>query len=75
VAEQGCWDATQERPPRVLLLDGSGNMRAELVMTANNVLRVRSVGGRTPNLIYNLTRQPDLDAIAELDKQAAPKCP
>lgn len=75
VAEQGCWDATQERPPRVLLLDGSGNMRAELVMTANNVLRVRSVGGRTPNLNYNLTRQPDLDAIAELDKQAAPKCP
>ncbi|WP_141218287.1 copper resistance protein NlpE N-terminal domain-containing protein [Bordetella genomosp. 5] len=72
--EQGCWDATQERPPRVLLLDGAGNMRADLSMPLYNTLRVRSVNGHTPNLAYTLTRQPDLDPIAEL-KQAETQCP
>jgi len=75
VSEQGCWDATDERPPRVILMDGQGNVRVEFVVAANNVLRVRSIGGQTPNLNYNLTRQPDLDPIDELASAAAPKCP
>ncbi|WP_062684571.1 copper resistance protein NlpE N-terminal domain-containing protein, partial [Achromobacter denitrificans] len=75
VAEQGCWDATDERPPRVILMDGQGNARVEFVVAANNVLRVRSIAGQTPNLNYNLTRQPDLDPIDELAKAGAPKCP
>ncbi|MCZ8389095.1 copper resistance protein NlpE N-terminal domain-containing protein [Achromobacter xylosoxidans] len=75
VVEQGCWDATDERPPRVILLDGKGNVRVEFLVAANNVLRVRSVGGQTPNLNYNLTRQPDLDPIDELAKANAPQCP
>ncbi|HCQ46903.1 hypothetical protein C4E15_20745 [Achromobacter spanius] len=75
VTEQGCWDATDERPPRVIMMDGNGNVRAEFVVAANNVLRVRSIAGQTPNLNYNLTRQPDLDPIDELAKAAAPKCP
>lgn len=75
VVEQGCWDATDERPPRVILLDGQGNVRVEFVVAANNVLRVRSVAGQTPNLNYNLTRQPDLDPIDELAKAKAPSAP
>ncbi|MDT4830270.1 hypothetical protein FQZ97_637290 [compost metagenome] len=75
VAEQGCWDATDERPPRVILMDGQGNVRVEFLVAANNVLRVRSIGGQTPNLNYNLTRQPDLDPIDELAKANTPKCP
>ncbi len=75
VTEQGCWDATDERPSRVILMDSKGNGRAEFVVAANNVLRVRSIDGQTPNLNYNLTRQPDLDPIDELAKAAAPKCP
>lgn len=75
VVEQGCWDATDERPPRVILLDGQGNVRVEFLVAANNVLRVRSIGGQTPNLNYNLTRQPDLDPIDELAKANAPQCP
>ncbi|MEN4922555.1 hypothetical protein ABE485_28055 [Achromobacter spanius] len=75
VSEQGCWDATDERPPRVILMDGQGNVRVEFLVAANNVLRVRSIGGQTPNLNYNLTRQPDLDPIDELAKAASPKCP
>ena len=35
------------------------------------MLRVRSIAGQTPNLNYNLTRQPDLDPIDELAKAAA----
>lgn len=75
VTEQGCWDATDERPPRVILMDGKGNARAEFLVAANNVLRVRSIAGQTPNLNYNLTRQPDLDPIDELAKAQAPQCP
>ncbi|MCD0498686.1 copper resistance protein NlpE [Achromobacter sp. MY14] len=75
VTEQGCWDATDERPPRVILMDANGNVRVEFLVAANNVLRVRSIGGKTPNLNYNLTRQPDLDPIDELAKATAPKCP
>ena len=37
VVEQGCWDATDERPPRVILLDGQGNVRVEFLVAANNV--------------------------------------
>ena len=66
MVEQGCWNATDERPSRVILLDGKGNVRAEFAAAANNVLRVRSIAGQTPNLNYNLTRQPDLDPIDEL---------
>ncbi|HYG45799.1 MAG TPA: hypothetical protein VEA17_22965 [Bordetella sp.] len=74
-AEQGCWDATAERPARVLLSDAAGNLRVEFVVAANNVLRVKSVLGKTPNLNYSMTRQPDLDPIDELSGQSAPKCP
>lgn len=73
-AEQGCWDATAERPPRVLLAGADGTQRIELIVAANNVLRVKSVLGKSPNLNYSLTRQPDLDAIDELSGQPAPKC-
>ena len=74
VAEQGCWNVAGERPARLLLLDASGNTRAELLASANNVLRVRSVLGNTPTLDYSLTRQPDLDPIDELVKQPTPAC-
>jgi len=74
VVDQGCWRAVLERRPRILLLEGRGNVRAELVMTQNNVLRVRTVNGDAPSLVYNLTRQPDLDPIDELSGASAPVC-
>lgn len=72
--QQGCWDATAERPPRVLIFDVDGNPLMELTVAANNVLRVASVLGVTPNLTYNFTRQPDLDPIDELSQSPVPKC-
>lgn len=75
IAEQGCWQVTDEKPPRVFLIGPDNNTRAEFVVSANNVLRLRSIAGVTPNLNYTLTRQPDLDPINELAKQTPPKCP
>lgn len=72
--DQGCWDAIAERPPRLWLSDATGNQIAGFVVAANNVLRLTSVLGVTPNLNYSLTRQPDLDPIDDLAQQAAPKC-
>lgn len=71
---QGCWRGLQMRPPRVVLLDGNKNVRAEMTMTSAEVLRLRNIDGQTPNLTYTLNRQPDLDPIAELDGVAAPSC-
>jgi len=73
--DQGCWRGNMMNPPRVILLNTQGDARAELAMTNGNSLRLVSLNGSTPNLTYTLSRQPDLDAISELDKKAAPNCP
>lgn len=74
-ADQGCWRVIPQAVPRIVLLNQSGNVRAELALTASNVLRLISMNGESPNLIYTLTRQPDLDPIDELNKSTAPTCP
>ncbi len=75
LADQGCWRATAQAVPRIVLLNGQGNVRAELAMTSTNVLRLISINGDMPNLTYTLTRQPDLDPINELNNQTSPSCP
>jgi len=72
--DQGCWRAIVERRPRILLLESDDNVRAELIMTDNNVLRVRAVNGEALSLAYRLTRQPDLDPMDELAKASPPVC-
>ncbi len=74
LADQGCWRAIPQAVPRIVLLNGQGNVRAELGMTSTNVLRLISINGDMPNLIYTLTRQPDLDPINELNNQTSPTC-
>jgi hypothetical protein len=74
LVEQGCWRTFNMQQPNIVLLDEAGNARADLAMTANNVLQLRSLNGQTPNLNYTITRQPDVDPIAELDNMPAPKC-
>ena len=73
--DQGCWRGNMMNPPRIILLNTQGDVRAELAMTNGNSLRLVSLNGANPNLTYTLSRQPDLDAISELDKKAAPNCP
>ena len=75
LADQGCWRATAQAVPRIVLLIAESNVRAELAMTSTNVLRVISINGDSPNLTYTLTRQPDLDPINELNNQTSPNCP
>lgn len=74
MTEQGCWRSLAMQPPRVLLLDGEQNIRAEFSVTAYDVLRLRSIDGEVVNLTYTLNRQPDLDPISELDGQPQPNC-
>lgn len=73
--DQGCWRGNMMNPPRVVLLNAQGNVRAELAMPSGNSLRLISMNGENPNLTYTLSRQPDLDAISELNKTPAPNCP
>ena len=73
--EQGCWNVTGEHPAHLLLLDAKRNPQTELVASADNVLSIKSIRGRTPLLPYTLTRQPDLDPIDEQSKQPLPDCP
>jgi hypothetical protein len=73
--DQGCWRASAQAIPRVVLLNSQGNVRAELAMTSGDVLRLISMNGTTANLTYNLSRQPDLDPIDELKSKSAPNCP
>ena len=75
LADQGCWRVIPQAVPRIVLLNLSGNVRAELALTATNVLRLVSMNGESPNLVYTLTRQPDLDPIDELNKATPPTCP
>jgi len=75
LADQGCWRVIPQAVPRIILLNSSGNVRAELALTSTNVLRLVSINGDSVNLTYTLTRQPDLDSIDELNKTAAPNCP
>lgn len=75
LADQGCWKVVPQAVPRIVLLNKTGNVRAELALTASNVLRLISINGEGANLVYTLTKQPDLDPIDELNKLAAPKCP
>ncbi len=73
--DQGCWRASAQAVPRIVLLNNQGNVRAELAMTSGNMLRLISMNGGTANLTYNLSRQPDLDPIDELKGKPAPNCP
>lgn len=73
--DQGCWRAILTSNPRITLLTGQGNVRAELIVTASgNALRLGSINGQTPNLSYNLARQPDLDPVDELNGKPSPSC-
>jgi len=73
MTDQGCWREIPDHPPRILVLEGNGNVRADLALVGN-ALRVLAVNGQSPNLSYSLTRQPDLDPIDELAKEALPDC-
>ncbi len=75
LADQGCWRVIPQAVPRIILLNPSGNVRAELALSSTNVLRLVSINGDAVNLTYTLTRQPDLDPINELNKTTAPTCP
>lgn len=73
--EQGCWRAVMTAPPRIVILTSQGNVRADLsIISAGNALQLGSINGQVPNLLYTLSRQPDMDPIDELNGRPAPNC-
>ena len=73
--EQGCWRAVMTAQPRVVIMTSQGNVRADLsVISAGNALQLGSINGQVPNLVYTLSRQPDMDPIDELNGRPAPNC-
>jgi hypothetical protein len=50
------------------------NTKANLTFVTDNLLRINSIDSITPNLDYRLTRQADVDAISELNKEPAMQC-
>ena len=73
--EQGCWYPAGSQPWRIVLRSpGQEGSLASMSFVNDNVLRVLTFKDRAPTLNYQLTRQPDIDAIAELDAQRAPDC-
>ncbi len=74
MTEQGCWRTLLSSPIRIAILSSTNTERAQFALPSDNLLRVISVDGQTPNLNYSLSRQPDLDPIKELDKATAPSC-
>lgn len=72
--EQGCWNVIGTQPLRIALQLKNKNIKASLTFVNDNVLRINSLDGVTPNLEYRLTRQADIDAINELGKNAPLQC-
>jgi hypothetical protein len=73
-AQQGCWHIIGTKPLRILLQLNNQNPKASLTFANDNVLRVDSFDGMSPNLDYRLTRQADIDGIDELHGQSAMDC-
>ena len=74
-AEQGCWYLAGSNPWRIVLRKpGQEGSVASMSFVNDNILRVSTLNDHAPTLNYQLTRQPDIDAVGELDNQPAPDC-
>jgi uncharacterized lipoprotein NlpE involved in copper resistance len=58
LADQGCWRATAQAVPRIVLLNSQGNVRAELAMTGTNVLRLISIQTLIPSTSSTINHRP-----------------
>ncbi|HEU0229476.1 MAG TPA: hypothetical protein VFR20_02800 [Burkholderiaceae bacterium] len=74
VAQQGCWHVIGTAPLKILLQLNNLNPKATLTFINDNVLRIDSFNGVTPNLEYRLTRQADIDGIDELHGKPVLDC-
>ncbi len=74
LAQQGCWHVIGTSPLRILLQLKNHNAKADLSFVNNDQLHINVIDNITPNLDYRLTRQADIDAISELNKDPAMSC-
>jgi len=73
-SEQGCWEVVNVKPLRIVLLNDTGTVRANLGFEQDNILRVLNYNGVQPLLEYRLTQQAEIDPIDELKGRALADC-
>jgi len=70
----GCWVPIGAQPTRIALLTDKDSAMADLSFLNGNVVRINSFNQQRPTLESRLTRQADIDPIAEQDGKPAPAC-
>ncbi|HRL21180.1 MAG TPA: hypothetical protein PLG97_05685 [Alcaligenes sp.] len=70
----GCWVPIGAQPTRIALLTDKDSTMADLSFLNGNVLRINTFNQQRPTLESRLTRQADIDPIAELDGKPVPAC-
>lgn len=70
----GCWVPIGAQPTRIALLADNDTTLADLSFVNGNVLRINTFNQQRPTLESRLTRQADIDPIAELDGKPVPAC-
>lgn len=71
--QMGCWVLTNDDPVRINLKT-KDHIYATLEFTQNNIMKLVRLNGQQPLLQSNLTRQADVDPIAELNQKSAENC-
>lgn len=74
VSTQGCWYQTGTEPTRIILQNQNNVVIADLSFMNDQQLRINTFNAVRPTLETHLSRQPDVDSIAELDNQTGPTC-
>lgn len=74
VVDQGCWYQTGSNPNRIVLQTQNDTVLTDLSFSNPNQVRVNVFNYVNPKLETHLSRQPDLDAISELENQTGPTC-
>lgn len=72
--EQGCWKVIGTDPWRIRLQTREDTTLGAVNFEHNNLLRVNSMNNVEASLPFHLTRQADIDGIAELNDQPAMNC-
>jgi len=73
-AQQGCWEANESSKVQLWLRGAEDTILAHLEFLNDMTLKVKEIDGKRPSLHIQLSRQPDIDPIDELEASEALNC-
>lgn len=74
IVDQGCWHQIGTNPNRIILQTQNDTVLGDMSFTNPNQLRINVFNYLTPTLETHLSRQPEVDSVAELENQTGPIC-